>query len=88
LYIYNNNNNIYIQRVEPKIKKKDGGENVSKARKGILGEAVNKLETLSNQMEDVNSGLWTIALELAKLNDQLEAVFEYLKDKGLPMRMK
>jgi hypothetical protein len=61
---------------------------VSKARKGILGEAVNKLETLSSQMEEVNTGLWTIALELDKLNEQLEEFFKYAKEKGLTWRAK
>ena len=61
---------------------------MSKARKGILGEAVNKLETLSSQMEEVNTGLWTIALELDKLNEQLEEFFKYAKEKGLTWRAK
>jgi hypothetical protein len=61
---------------------------VSKARKGILGETVNKLETLCSQMEEVNTGLWTIALELDKLNEQLEEFFKYAKEKGLIWRAK
>jgi hypothetical protein len=61
---------------------------MSKARKGILGEAVNKLETICSQMEEVNTGLWTIALELDKLNEQLEEFFKYAKEKGLTWRAK
>lgn len=61
---------------------------MSKKRKGVIGEAVEKLETLSSQMEEVNTGLWTIALELDKLNEQLEEFFKYAKEKGLTWRAK
>jgi hypothetical protein len=36
----------------------------------------------------VNTGLWTIALELDKLNEQLEEFFKYAKEKGLTWRAK
>jgi len=56
---------------------------MSKKRKGVIGEAVEKLETLSSQLEEVNTGLWLIGTELARLNDLEEAFMKYMTEKGL-----
>ena len=45
-----------------------------------------KIGSITVQLEELNAGLWTIALELSKFNEQLEQTFKTLEEKGLKMR--
>jgi len=61
---------------------------MSKPRKGVLGETVDKLEVIANNLEGAKEGIWIVAMQLDKLNEQLEEFFKHVQEKGLTWRTK
>jgi hypothetical protein len=57
-----------------------------KPKKSVLVDMTEKIGSITVQLEELNAGLWTIALELSKFNEQLEQTFKTLEEKGLITR--
>jgi len=61
---------------------------VERKTRGVLAEAVEALQVTAEILEDVKEGIFFMAVELNKLNEQLADFFKDMKEKGIITRMR
>jgi len=59
---------------------------VERKSRGVLAEAVEALQVTAEILEDVKEGIFFMAVELDKLNEQLADFFKDIKEKGIITR--